>query len=102
MIDISLEQNPVLYRDYTEGLKFLSKIKEEDYEYPQHTTLFHTYIGQGIQTDKQLECVKSFLATQNLNKTKMILWSDTAQHHNKLIQPYKEYIELRVWDPVVA
>ena len=99
MIDISLENNPELYWDYAKGLEFLSEIKDEDYEYPEHTTLFHIYTE--IKSDKELECIKSFLATQNLEKTKLIVWSDYDINDNPLIQPYREYLDLRVWRPGV-
>ena len=34
MINLNLENNPILYKDYEEGLKFLANVKDEDYEYP--------------------------------------------------------------------
>ena len=66
MIDITLEKNPELYVDYLKGLEFLSKIKNEDYEYPEEKVNFHIYTE--VNNDKQLECIKSFIATQNLEK----------------------------------
>ena len=67
MINLNLENNPILYKDYEEGLKFLANVKDEDYEYPNDITLFHIYTE--IKNDKELECIKSFLATQHLEKT---------------------------------
>ena len=96
MIDISLEKNPEFYKDYESCLEFLSNIKDEDYEYPPDVTLFHIYTE--VRTDKELECIKSFLATQNLEKCKLILWSDYDINDNPLIQPYKKYLDLRLWD----
>jgi hypothetical protein len=96
MIDISLEKNQELYFDYTKGLRFLSSIKNEDFDYPKEKTNFHVYTE--VKTDKELECIKSFLATQNLEKTKLILWSDCDIQDNKLIQPYKDLVELRVYN----
>jgi len=97
MIDITLEKNPDLYFDFQKGLDLLSTIKDEDYEYPQESVPFHIYTE--VKTDKELECVKSFLATQNLEKTNLIIWSDYNIEDNPLIQPYKDHISLRVYDP---
>ena len=96
MINLNLENNPILYKDYEEGLKFLATLKDEDYEYPKDITLFHIYTE--IKNDKELECIKSFLATQHLEKTKLIVWSDYDINDNPLIQPYKKYLDLRIWD----
>lgn len=96
MIDITLEKNPELYVDYLKGLEFLSKIKNEDYEYPEEKVNFHIYTE--VNNDKQLECVKSFIATQNLEKTKLIIWSDYDIQDNELIKPYKDLVDLRVYD----
>jgi len=96
MIDISLEKNPEFYKDYEMCLEFLSNIKDENYEYPSDVTLFHIYTE--VRTDKELECIKSFIATQNLEKCKLIIWSDYDINDNPRIQPYKEYLDLRLWD----
>jgi len=96
MIDVSYEKNPELYTDYEKCLSFLSTIDENDYEYPDEVTNFHIYTE--VKTEKELECIKSFLATQNLEKTKLIVWSDYSIEDNPLIQPYKKYLDLRVWD----
>ncbi len=98
MITISKETHPELYFDYTKGLDLLSSIKDEDYEYPEEITNFHIYTE--VKTDKELECIKSYFATQNLEKTKLIVWSDYDISHNPLIQPFKDKMELRVYDPI--
>lgn len=43
--------------------------------------------------------VKSYLATQNLEKTELVIWSDYDISDNPLIQPYKKYITLKVYNP---
>lgn len=96
VIDISLQNHAELYFDYRKGLKFLSNIKDEDYDYPDEKINFHIYTE--VNNDKELECVKSFLATQNLEKTKLILWSDYDISDNELLKPYMDYIELKVYD----
>jgi len=96
MIDISYEKNPELYTDYTKGLDLLSNVKDEDYAYPEGVVPFHVYTE--VRTDKELECIKSFLATQNLEKTRLIVWSDYDISDNEMIKPYKDHIELRIYD----
>ena len=96
MINLSFKNNPEQYQKYLKGLEFLRSINDSDYEYPNDVTLFHIYTE--VRTDKELECIKSFLATQNLDKCKLIVWSDYNIEDNPLIQPYKKYLDLRVWD----
>jgi len=95
MINISLEHNLELYKDYKTALAFLANINEVDYEYPKDITYFHVY--SEIKSDKELLCIESYLATQNLDVTKLILWSDYDISENKLIAPYKHLIEMRVY-----
>ena len=97
MIDISFEKNPQLYTDYEECQKFLKNIKDSEFEYPDEVTLFHVY--SEMRTDKELMAIKSYLATQNLEKSKMIVWSDYDISENKLIEPYKNHIVFKVYDP---
>ena len=76
MIDINFEETPVYYHDYEECLKFLRTVKNEDYDYPNEKVNFHIYTE--IKSKKELMVIKD----------------------NPLIQPYKQYLDLRVWNPV--
>lgn len=96
MIDISLEKNQELYFDYAKGLELLSSIKDEDFDYPEEKVKFHIYTE--VKNDKELECIKSFFATQNLDHTELIIWSDYSIEDNELIQPYKHLLTLKVYD----
>ena len=96
MIDITIEKNLELYKDYNKSLDFLSQIDDNQYDYPKEVTYFHVY--SEIKTEKELLCIESYLSTQNLEKTKLILWSDYDITSNPLIKPYKDMIELRVYD----
>ena len=96
MIDISYETHPELYFDYRLGLDLLKYIDEKDYIHSKNKHLFHVYTE--VKTDKELECIKSFLATQNLDKTELIVWSDYDISDNKLIQPYRHLITNRVYN----
>ncbi len=98
MIDISLETHPELYRDYASALKYLSNLNMASFDYPSHIVNFHVY--SEIRNVKELACVESYLATQNLTQTKLILWSDYSIEDNPLIQPYKHLIDMRVYDPI--
>ncbi len=99
MINISYEQNPELYEDYEKSLKFLrEQVKSKDYEYPKEKVNFHLYTE--VRTPKELMVIKSLLATQNLEHCNIILWSDYDIQDNPLIEPYKQYLDFRVWDPV--
>jgi len=96
MLNVSLDKTPELYLDYKKGLELLSTVKDEDYDYPQKTVLFHLYTE--VKTDKELECIKSFLATQNLDRTKLIVWSDYDIQDNEFIRTYKDLVDFRVYD----
>ena len=96
MLDISLEKNIELYKDYSKSLSFLSSIKDEEYDYPENIVYFHVY--SEIKNEKELLCIESYLATQNLEKTKLVLWSDYDVSDNKLIEPYKNLIEFKIYD----
>lgn len=98
MIDINILKNPEFYVDYQKGLDYLKTINDSEFEYPEEITNFHIY--SEIKNDKELECIKSFLATQNLEKTNLIVWSDYDISNNPLIQPYKKFLDLRIWDPI--
>lgn len=92
---ISELTQPDFFTDYEKCLSFLDAVnfnKKNSYN-----TNFHTY--SEIKTEKELMVVKSFLATQNLETSKFILWSDYDISNNELIQPYKDLIELRVFNP---
>jgi len=96
MIDISYETHPDLYFDYRLTLDFLKNIKDEDYEYPEKRLNFHVYTE--VRNDKELESIKSYIATQNLEKTKLIVWSDYDINHQENIQPFKDIVDLRVYN----
>jgi len=97
MLNISLKYNRDLYTDYEKCLKLLRDVALSDYTYPDITTNFHVFTE--IKTPKELMVVKSYLATQNLDKTHMHVWSEYDINDNNLIKPYKDYVTLKVYDP---
>lgn len=98
MININIDNNPTLYFDYREGLELLRQIKDIDYEYPAYVTNFHVY--SEIRNNKELECIKSYFATQNLEKTKLILWSDYDVSNQENLKEFKDRIDFRIYDPI--
>ena len=86
MIELSYANNPEYYQKYIKCLEFLDSIKPENYEYPKEVTLFHIYTE--VRTEKELECIKSFIATQNLDKCKLIVWTTLNQLVNLKVQWY--------------
>jgi hypothetical protein len=96
MIDISLEKNPNLYYDYIECLKFLQNINNKNYFYPDEKVNFHIY--SEFRTDKEIVSLMSYFATQNLEKTKIIVWSDYDIEKEPRVQRFKNMIDFRIWD----
>jgi len=97
MIDVTLETHHDLYFDYRKCLDFIASKKKEDHKYPEGVTYFHLYTE--VKTDKELLAVTSYLATQNLDKTKLIVWSDYDITDQANIQPYKDFVDFRVYNP---
>ena len=98
MIDVTLENNRLLYEKYKSGLEFLSNINYDNYEYPKERIKFHVYTE--VKSDKELESIKSYLATQNLDRTELIVWSDYDITNQVNIQPYKDLVTFKVYNAV--
>jgi len=97
MISLDIATSPELYFDYRKGLNFLRGLNEDDYDYPEEITFFHVYTE--VRTSKELLAIKAYLATQDLTKTKLIVWSDYDISDQGNIQPYKNFVDFRVYDP---
>ena len=98
MIDINIEKNPDLYFDYKKGVELLASIKESDYVYPKEIVNFHVYTE--VRNEKELYCIKSYFATQNLEKTKLIIWSDYDISTQENLKEFASKIDFRVYDPI--
>jgi hypothetical protein len=96
MIDISFEKNPNLYLNYLDCLNFLQSINDSNYSYPEGKVPFHIY--SEFRTDKEIVSLMSYFATQNLEKTKVIVWSDYDISNEPRIQRFKDLVDFRVWD----
>jgi hypothetical protein len=98
VINISFETRPELYTDYEKCLEFLRTIDDNDYIYPDQLVNFHLY--SEVKNDKELLAVTSFFATQNIDKCRLILWSDYDVKDNARLAPFKSLIDFRVFDPI--
>jgi len=97
MIDIDYSTHPTLYHDYEACLEFLRGINANEYPLPDDVVNFHVY--SDMKSPKEALCIKSYLATQDLKATKLILWSDMDLSNNKFVAPFKDLIELRAYRP---
>lgn len=96
MINISFKNNPSLYKNYLECLNFLKTIDEKKFHFPNEKTNFHIY--SEFKNDKELLSLMSYFATQNLQKTNLIVWSDYDISNDPKIQRFKNLADFRVWD----
>lgn len=99
MITVDLSSHPELYVDYRKGIELLKSVDDRDYSYPNEVTNFHVYTE--FKNPKELMVLKSYLATQDLEKTKLIIWSDYDISDHPGIQKYKnlDCLDFRVYDP---
>ena len=86
MIDIDYSTHPTLYHDYEACLEFLRGINANEYPLPDDVVNFHVY--SDMKSPKEALCIKSYLATQDLKATKLILWSDMDLSNNKFVAPF--------------
>lgn len=99
MLDISIDKYPEFYTAEGVGkcLEFLRGIDYSKYEYPKEIANFHIYTE--LKTDKQRMVLKSFLATQNLDHTRLFVWSDYDITNDETLKPYLGYAEFKVYNP---
>ncbi len=98
MLNVSFENNPEIYTDIDSCMAYLRTVKPEQHPWPEGMTTFHVYTE--VKSPKELMVIKSFLATQDLNRCQLVVWSDISIETNPLIQSYRDYITLKVWDPI--
>lgn len=96
MLNISFENNKNLYLNYLDCLEFLRGIKDDDFIYPSERINFHIY--SEFKTDKEILSLMSYFATQNLEKTNVIVWSDYDISDEPRIQRFKHLVDFRIWD----
>jgi hypothetical protein len=95
---IKIENISEQHLDYEKALDFLKKLNDEDYDYPEYITNFHIYTE--VKSEKELLCIKSWIATQNLEKCKLYIWSDYDISDNELLKPFLNLVNLRIYNPI--
>lgn len=98
---ISFETHKDLYRfdsfeKIYDSLKFAKELPSSGHEEPVN---FHFYwrVPKDFSR-KQVLPIKSAITSQNLNKTKIILWSNIDLSNNEFVKPLLPFIETRIWD----
>jgi hypothetical protein len=99
MINIAEENNKSLYYDLDECLAFCRTI--EDNNPISEIVNFHSYWNVGLPFErKQLLAIKSFLCTQDIEKTKFNLWCNVNLDKNEFLKPFRSFINLKIFDPL--
>lgn len=98
MITISEHTHPELYYDLPEKcLGFCNEI--QNCEMGTHVD-YHIFWNVGLEfSRKQMMTIKSYLCTQNLQKTRLHLWSNVDLTNLDILKPYLNYIEFKIWNP---
>lgn len=89
-----------MYTNVEMTLAFLRSLPDVDTAGGQPIT-FHMYWKQVRPFGrKQLLPIKSWIATQPLDHFKLYLWSDQDLSGHELLQPWRDHINFRVYDPI--
>lgn len=101
MLNISFEKNSILYKDYEVCLNFLRNVEAKNFTYPVGVVNFHTFVDT-VKDWKETVSVRSFFATQNFNRCKLHLWSESPETiENEAFSPFKGLIEFHLYDPLL-
>jgi len=101
MINISELTHSNLYSyPIDDCIEYINKIPEVKYE-GNEKIKFHAYwfIGKEFGR-KQTLLLKSYLATQNLEKTEFILWCNVDITDNDFLRPFLPYITFKIYNPI--
>ena len=90
----------ISYDDTDKGIEYLKNNKFNFYPKDDTIIIFHVY-WYGDISRKQLLCIKSYLKTQNLEKTKLWVWLDYKTFSNKNVDiiPKHKNIEIKKYIP---
>jgi hypothetical protein len=98
MVNITEEENKILYYDLDECLNFCKTI--EDNNKLKEIVDFHVFWNVGLPFErKQLLGIKSYLCTQDLENTRFNLWCNVDLKNNEFLKPYLPFINLRIYNP---
>jgi len=98
VLDISFASHPNLYLDYRECVAFLKDFKRGLVQKRQgkERTCFHLY--SEFRTPKELLSLESYFATQDLEATRLIVWSDYDISNQANVARFKHYVDFRIWN----
>jgi hypothetical protein len=105
-VDISLATHYALYHDWRASLAFCRALPDIS---PSQPTLFHVFWREETPRArvfkrtrrfgrKQALPLKAFLATQDLARCTLWLWSDHDLSSNPWVRPLLDHVQLRVYD----
>jgi hypothetical protein len=98
MIQINEEKNNILYYNVDECVKFCQSIPDAKYS---ENIDYHIFWNVGLPFErKQTLPIKSFLCTQNLEKSKFNLWSNVDLTKNEYVKPFLDLINVKIWNPI--
>jgi Glycosyltransferase sugar-binding region containing DXD motif len=107
VISISPATHYELYHDWVQALEFCRAIPDVP---PPGPVAFHMYWKQrrsGLLRRrrpfgrKQALPVKSFFATQDLSRARLVLWSDEDLSGSEWLQPFADRIDFRIYVPAL-
>jgi hypothetical protein len=92
---ISFTNNPEYYtKDIQKSLLLAKQLPHQDKKDNLH--LF--WVVPKEFSEKQEICLRSILATQDLEKLDVYLWSNVDLTSNKFLIPYLPYLNFKIWD----
>ena len=107
MVAVSLATHYELYHDWHKAIAFCRTLPDVS---PPEPITFHMYWrerhGRFWKTvrpfgRKQALPVKAFVATQDLSKCSLVLWSDRDLSRNEWVRPLLPHLTLRIYDAAV-
>jgi hypothetical protein len=107
MVAVSLATHYELYHDWQKAIAFCRTLPDVS---PPEPITFHMYWrerhGRFWKTvrpfgRKQALPVKAFVATQDLSKCSLVLWSDVDLSQNEWVRPLLPHLTLKIYDAAV-
>lgn len=99
MIDISTNRELYLFDSVERVFRSLEYAKSLPIPDWKEETIFHFYWRVPKEFGrKQVLPVKSAVATQDLSRTKIILWSNVDLRDNPHVKPLLPFIQLKIWN----
>jgi hypothetical protein len=98
MINITENSHENLYYNVDDCVEFCKKIQNS--KLSNHVD-YHIFwnVGKSFER-KQTLTIKSYLCTQDLEKTTLNVWSNVDLMENEFLKPFLPYIKFRIWEPL--